>query len=423
MLAPKKIQNFIAIISLILAGEMIFSLPFHIARYFRPSFLSSFELTNTELGDIFFYYGIFAFIGYLLGAFITDKFSAKTLIVSSLIFTGVGGLFLLKGPSVNELKILYSYWGLTTICLFWSPLIKSTRYIGGNENQGTAFGFLDGGRGLCAAAVASIGVFIFSSNTDLSIMTTSSFSKPLEQVIIFYAFMTILAAIFVLLFLPNVPSQKAKPLKNNWRKKKRLLQSRMIWLQAIVVASSYACYKGLDHFSLYLHQVHQYTEQEAASIVAKIAYLRVAGAVFAGLLSNKFQPSIVLASCFVIITLNFLAIGLGTNQFSQINLIILGLSSSALLVFGLRGVYFTLLSETRMPMSHTGFLVGLISVIGFTPDIFFAPIAGRLLDYFPDNTGHRVYFYFLGVISIIGLIASIIINQSKKEKENFNAFG
>ena len=76
-----------------------------------------------------------------------------------------------------------------------------------------------------------------------------------------------------------------------------------------------------------------------------------------------------------------------------------------------------------MPMSHTGFLVGLISVIGFTPDIFFAPIAGRLLDYFPDNTGHSVYFYFLGVISIIGLVASIIINQSKKEKENFNAFG
>ena len=101
-----------------------------------------------------------------------------------------------------------------------------------------------------------------------------------------------------------------------------------------------------------------------------------------------------LASCFVIITLNFLAIGLGTNQFSQINLIILGLSSSALLVFGLRGVYFTLLSETRMPMSHTGFLVGLISVIGFTPDIFFAPIAGRLLDYFPDNTVTGFIFIF-----------------------------
>ena len=215
MLAPKKFKTSLRL-SLILAGEMIFSLPFHIARYFRPSFLSSFELTILNWRH--FFTTIFAFIGYLLGAFITDKFCKNTY-CWLLIFTGVGGLFLLKGPSVNELKILYSYWGLTTICLFWSPLIKSTRYIGGNENQGTAFGFLDGGRGLCAAAVASIGVFIFSSNTDLSIMTTSSFSKPLEQVIIFYAFMTILAAIFVLLFLPNVPSQKAKPLKNNWLKK------------------------------------------------------------------------------------------------------------------------------------------------------------------------------------------------------------
>ncbi len=33
--------------ALVLAGEMIFSLPFHLPRYFRPSFLEGLGLSNT----------------------------------------------------------------------------------------------------------------------------------------------------------------------------------------------------------------------------------------------------------------------------------------------------------------------------------------------------------------------------------------
>jgi hypothetical protein len=40
-------------LALILAGEVIFSLPFHIPRFFRPTLLETFELSNTQLGDIF----------------------------------------------------------------------------------------------------------------------------------------------------------------------------------------------------------------------------------------------------------------------------------------------------------------------------------------------------------------------------------
>ena len=41
------------IMVLILAGEMIFSLPFHTARFFRPTLLEVFGFTNTQLGDVF----------------------------------------------------------------------------------------------------------------------------------------------------------------------------------------------------------------------------------------------------------------------------------------------------------------------------------------------------------------------------------
>ena len=41
-------------------------------------------------------------------------------------------------------------------------MIKGTRIWGGSLNQGQAFGYLDGGRGLTAALMGSIGVAIFS---------------------------------------------------------------------------------------------------------------------------------------------------------------------------------------------------------------------------------------------------------------------
>ena len=37
---------------LILAGEAVFSLPFHVARFFRPTVLHVFDFTNTELGAV-----------------------------------------------------------------------------------------------------------------------------------------------------------------------------------------------------------------------------------------------------------------------------------------------------------------------------------------------------------------------------------
>ena len=230
--------------------------------------------------------------------------------------------------------------GLKYDLSFWSPLIKSTRFIGGNRNQGTAFGFLDGGRGLCAAVVASLGVLFFSHNYIAELSEPYLSFQAIEQVIIFYIFMTFIAAFFVFLFLPTIANPATNNSISKLSERIQLLKKKIIWLQALIVASSYACYKGLDHFSLYLYEVQNYSAQDSASIVAKIAYLRVIGATLAGLLSNRLQPSIVLILCFLFISVNFFLIGLGTDNSHNISMILVALCSSALVVFGLRGCIF-----------------------------------------------------------------------------------
>ncbi len=157
-------SKLIYILTLIFAGEIIFALPFHVARFFRPTLLHVFEFSNTQLGDIFAAYGVTAMLSYFPGGAIADRYSARGLMTLSLFATALGGFYMATFPGELEMALLYAYWGVTTIFLFWGALIKSTREWGGILSQGKAFGILDGGRGLIAAGFAVIAVAVFSSH-------------------------------------------------------------------------------------------------------------------------------------------------------------------------------------------------------------------------------------------------------------------
>ena len=78
-------------------------------------------------------------------------------------------------------------------------------------------------------------------------------------------------------------------------------------------------------------------------------------------------------------------------------------------IFGLRSLYYALFEESKVPAAVTGTAVGLVSVLGYTPDIFVSYTGGVLLDRSPGLSGHQHYFYFLAAFAAIGLIVSFIL--------------
>ena len=86
-------------------------------------------------------------------------------------------------------------------------------------------------------------------------------------------------------------------------------------------------------------------------------------------------------------------------------------------IFGLRGLYFAVFEEARVPLAMTGTAVGIVSFIGYTPDIFVAAVAGYLIDQSPGALGHQHFFMFLAAFSLLGCITSIvlirIVNKTK----------
>ena len=107
------------IATLVIAGEMVFGLPFHVARFFRPTMLDVFGFTNTQLGDIFAIYGITATLSFFPGGALADRFSARKLLTMALIATAAGGLYMSTIPGAAQMAVLYGYFGVTSIFLLW----------------------------------------------------------------------------------------------------------------------------------------------------------------------------------------------------------------------------------------------------------------------------------------------------------------
>ncbi len=100
------------LISLIIAGEAIFILPFVMARVFRPTLLAVFEISNTELGIFFSIYGVVAIVSYIFGGTLADRFPARNLMSLALWLTSVGGMTMFFLPSPLIMKTVYGFWDL-----------------------------------------------------------------------------------------------------------------------------------------------------------------------------------------------------------------------------------------------------------------------------------------------------------------------
>jgi nitrate/nitrite transporter NarK len=232
--------------------------------------------------------------------------------------------------------------------------------------------------------------------------------SAIATVILSYSLATAMAALLVIVCLPN---QNKQNIPNSMPKKTLLtvLNRPVVWLKALIIFCAYCGYKGLDNYGLYVHEVLNVSEMESAKFMAYMAFLRPVAAVLAGFLADRFLASSVIKWSFLLSSAGYIGNIIVSGQIALANIIFVTLMITFLTVFALRGVYFALLAETQTPARLTGTTVGIISVIGYSPDIFFSPFAGRILDAFPGAQGYTYYFSLLTLISLTGLLTTIIL--------------
>lgn len=395
---------------------MIFSLPFHVARFFRPTLLEVFQLSNTELGDIFAVYGVIAMLAYFPGGMIADRFTARKLMVFSLFCTSLGGFYYYTLPSVSGLTWLFGYWGLTSILLFWAAMIKAVRECMTTNTQGVGFGLLDGGRGLVASIFASIAVYILAMFMNEQVLNIEQQKLALQSVILFYSICTMLAAGLIWILLPNTEMASSNKSLTSHDELKSVLNNKGIWLQGGIVVAAYCGYKSIDNYGLYAVQVLGMNALESAELTTYASYTRPFAAIAAGLLVDRWKVSSMLMVLFTVCIISFLSLAVVSASQIAMQLIMANLVITFIAIFALRGIYFALLEESKLTLNKTGTAVGLISLLGFTPDIFFYALSGRILDANPGLIGFQNYFMLIALISIIGLLCSFLLSKHIKQQ-------
>ena len=395
---------------LILAGESVFILPFVLARVFRPTVLEVFNLDNIQLGLCFSVYGIVALLSYLFGGPLADKFQPRKLIAVALWMTALGGIVYATFPSYNVVKILYGYWGFTTIFLFWAPMIKATRVWGGTKSQGKAFGFLDGGRGLVGALFGVLGVLIFSLfiTSEIVDATTSESKAAFKQVILVSSIIVILVGILVWFFLKlDKKTEKEIVLeKITMSQVREVLRLPSVWLLMVIILCAYVGYKITDVFSLYAKDVMLYDQMQSAQVGTFLLFIRPVIGVVIGVLADRTKTTFWLLVSFIVSFLGALLFASGIISGSETALFFISILVVATGVYAARSLYFAVMERGNIPLVLTGTAVGLISIIGYTPDIFAGPAMGFLLENSPGAKGHQHVFLMLAIFSFIGGIAA-----------------
>lgn len=389
-------------VALTYAGGTIYALPY-LRQGFAPAMLEAFGVDNTELGFLNTAFGILALACYFPGGWVADRFSPRRLITFSLLTTGVTGFLFALIPPYPVVLALHAFWGVSSILTFWAALIRATRGWGNAEEQGRAFGYLDGGRGVVEGGFGVITVLVFGA--------FASSVEGLQAVIVVFAAATVVAAGVAWRLLPEgspvPPEAREKALGAG--QVKAVLRMPVVWLQALVILCAYCGYWGTFDLAAFATDGFEASEVYGATLATFRQWCRPISAVFAGLLADRIGASRMVALGFGALILGYLGLAAVPAQQSLLWVLWVDTAVVALAVFALRGVYFALLQEGGVPVMLTGTAVGLVSVVGYTPDIFMGPLMGALLDAYPGAQGHQLYFAALAGVSGLGLGATLMI--------------
>lgn len=395
---------------LILAAESIFFLPYVLSRIFRPTVLEVFQIDNIQLGFCFSVYGFVAVISYLFGGLIADKYMPGKLIASSLWLTSLGGLMYASYPSYFMLKLLYGYWGFTTVFLFWAPMIKAARIWGTATSQVKSFGLLEAGRGVVGAFIGSASVVLFAlfMNDDSAQSTLSETRNAFTYVIYLSSGIVALVGLLVWNFMKLNTDKEAAVVDDTISVGKvfEVLKLPSVLLLMVVVLCAYMGYKTTDIIALYASEIMNYSQVESAQIATFLLYARPTVAFVLTVFFIRYDATLLLFWGFVVSLFSSFMFCTGLITSALPIVFICSILTLAIGVYGLRTLYFSVMELGDIPLLATGTAVGLISIVGYTPDVFSGPLIGYLLEYYKGIEGYKYVFFMLFLFSLVGCFAS-----------------
>ncbi|MDR6882440.1 MFS transporter [Bacillus sp. 3255] len=414
-------KRYFQFLLIVLAAGSIYPL-IYLKTNYQETILEVYGITLADLNGIFSVLGIAFLLGYFPSGWLADRFSSKKLIFISLLVCGLNGIWFAQVPSYPIVLIIFAIWGFFSVFTFWAAHLKLVKLIAKKEEEGRFFGALDGGRGVVEAILASIAIFIFTSTLGGS---TEYFHKKeaLQFVIYMYSVVLILVSILFIVFIKEDSSSSNEAessskvetnTKVNAKLFKKIFSNKFVWLLGGIISMSYIVTWSVYYLGGFLQTNIKIDAATVGKVTVLMLWMRPIGGFIGGYLGDKFGKSSIL----------ILALGLSTTSLLALVLLPITLPHlyfnflvilSGLMIYTIRGLYWSLLGDCQIDKEILGLAIGVISFIGYLPDIVI-PIANiYFFKTYGANGGYNAFFSFCALASVVAILITILFRVSVKK--------
>ena len=418
-------QRYIKLLFLMMAGGAIYPL-LYLRQNFELTLISTMGISLAELNVAHSISGMAFVLSYVPSGWLADRFSPRSLLTFSVVMTGVIGFWYASIPDPEWINVIFGLWGITTGLTFWAALIKGCSLLAPDDQQARFFGLLEGGRGLFEALLATIAVAWFA----YAVSTLDAVDEAaMVQVITFYSIVCLLIGA-LLWFVLDESSQAemgqgdssdekaAVTLKETAHDLFSLLLNLRVWLVAICILTGYQVFWATYTYSAFLQTQFGLDAVAVAALTTVRLWMRPIGAVLAGFIGDRFHPVRSLGIAILLAGFSLIAL-LVLPADSPYTLLYFAVATSSVLIYGVRGIYWASFNTARIEPRRAGLAIGLISMIGYTPDIYMPLVNTYLIDTYGDALGFQLYFGGVGLTAIIGgASAFYLLALSKSDNES-----
>ncbi len=401
-----KFRHYLQFALVVLAAGAIYPLVYLRTNY-QESILEVYGITLPDLNNIYSILGLVFVVGYIPSGFLSDKFSAKKLLAVSLAGTALGGFWFAQVPQFGSVVAIFSIWGIFSVFTFWSAHLKLVKLLSTKEEEGRFFGILDGGRGVVEAVLASVALFIFAQILGQSLELAD---KRAALVAVVYMYSVVLALVAVLIwFLVDDDSKVASTESEKFRMSDLpgILKDEYLYLHGAIIFMGYAVFWTVYYIGGFLGTNIGVDPVTVGTITVVVLWMRPLGGVAGGFLADKIGKAntimIALAGAAAALTLiAVLPATMGVGVFFAAAVVL------GFFLYAIRGTYWSILGDDGFRNVVMGSAIGVISLIGYMPDILLPQFNSFLFSTFGDTGGYNAYFLSSAGFAVIGIVLAVV---------------
>lgn len=451
-------KKFLAFLILAAIDFLTIGVPYYF-RLLVPNIQNYLGVEEADVSRMIALIGSVTFITQLSGGYLTDKFSSKKLLISSVVITATvmfwfAGLILFhEGYSVSSLRyqyyIIYTIWGISSTPLFWAPLWKLVSQQVGKEKQGFAFGLqgaLNGFVGFILFCIFGFSVLKYTQWHEVNILKSTDTSPKYWSTgfgiyIFFLAAILFISALGIHLYVQE--RKTSEKLGLSLIGLSRTMCNWKVWGLSIFLLGMYMFQSPIAY---YLFQMLANVNKLDPTLLLVIPILRIFVLRFAISIpisrwSDRIKSFIFLLIwvCSISVVIMIITILMPGISFRNGNYFDTLSNPSKIIVSTIMVVLFLMIAalswimvalrypqaqEINFPRNSFGTVTAVISFIGFSSDSWFYAIGSFIQEKYSTKvgnknittqSGYQIILLLSIIFVLIGLIAGFLVWNSERK--------